>query len=183
MRMTISLVPSPLPAVIAALAAAACQPAQVGKGKGKDAGAGGSSGNLDAEAPTDVVRLDREIRFDVMFQPDRPPTYFAANVYPLITIHCQACHGTVADPLHNNLPFPADPDASERAILEHRTPCATVAEKRLAVPGNPDDSYLMKKLVGHASICKNGMPEASGVWKPMAASDIQVFRTWILGLQ
>jgi len=136
-----------------------CQPSVAPPG---DSGAGGLDAGRDAgPPPVDAA------------EPDAPPTpeedagpatvSFAADVAPVIRSSCggTGCHN-VSNPY--------------RFLTTSRTGCTSVTERRWVVPGDPDASYVVRKLEGTSGICGLRMPRLR---TPLTAEEIGRIRTWI----
>lgn len=138
-----------------ALSLAACQTVDPASDAGLDAGA------PDAPAPPDAQ------------EPDAPPpieadagpatVLFATDVAPIIRGSCggTGCHN-VTNPY--------------RLLTSSRTGCASVTERRWVAPGDPDASYVIRKLEGTAGICGLRMPRLR---TPLTGDEIAAIRTWI----
>jgi hypothetical protein len=82
---------------------------------------------------------------------------------------CTACHVGAAAPLGFRL------DASSTFAMLVNTPSVEVPSMLRVAPGNPDASYLIQKLEGHAAV-GGQMPLGQ---PPLAQATIDVIRQWI----
>jgi hypothetical protein len=78
------------------------------------------------------------------------------------------CHGSGTGDLT------LDEAGAHAALVD--APSAAAAGEILVVPGDPDGSYLVKKLEGAAGIVGDPMPPPSG---GMAPADLAAIRSWI----
>jgi hypothetical protein len=96
--------------------------------------------------------------------PDLPS--IQANVFTPI---CTACHAGAAAPLGFRL------DAASAYAMLVNAPSVEVPALRRVAPGNPDQSYLIQKLEGHAAVGAQ-MPLGQA---PLPQATINVIRQWI----
>jgi hypothetical protein len=89
-----------------------------------------------------------------------------ANVFTPI---CTACHAGAAAPLGFRL------DAANAYAMLVNAPSVEVPALRRVSPGNPDTSYLIQKLEGHAAVGAQ-MPLGQA---PLPQATINVIRQWI----
>ncbi|HZF16408.1 MAG TPA: hypothetical protein VE046_10735 [Steroidobacteraceae bacterium] len=82
---------------------------------------------------------------------------------------CTACHAGAAAPLGFRL------DAASSYAMLVNTPSAEVPSLMRVSPGNPDASYIIQKLEGHAAV--GGQMPLGGPYLPQ--STIDVIRQWI----
>jgi hypothetical protein len=96
--------------------------------------------------------------------PDLPS--IQANVFTPI---CTGCHAGAAAPLGFRL------DAGSAFAMLVNAPSVEVPALRRVAPGNPDQSYLIQKLEGHAAVGAQ-MPLGQA---PLPQATINVIRQWI----
>jgi hypothetical protein len=115
-----------------------------------DTGGGGTGGTADAppdRTPADVVL---------------PPPVLAVNnqfgaIYDgIIKTSCSPCHTTQMPP--RGMLDMHDAMTAITSLTTGTTMCATANPKQRVVAGNPDDSYVIKKLTGAPGICGARMP-------------------------
>lgn len=92
----------------------------------------------------------------------RKPVDFTTQVKPIINKHCIACHGGVRQKSNFSLLF------REEALAKAKS------GKRAIIPGDADNSEMMKRLTNHD-------PEERMPYKhaPLSKDDIAVIRQWI----
>jgi hypothetical protein len=141
------------------------------KGGARRFGGGGSggSGGMGGGGPLDPITArmpDAGV--------DRPPIPGEAPTAQFVAIHdnviklrCGPCHLTQV-PRAGNLDL-ADAPTALASLTRGSTGCASAFPRARVVAGQPDDSYLMKKLVGAAGICGARMPK--GCDEPDAGPD------------
>jgi hypothetical protein len=115
-----------------------------GKGDQGDASTAGTGGATDGG-------LDRP-----SFPGEAPTAQFLAIYDRTLKIRCAPCHVTQS-PRAGNLDL-GDATAALAALTRGTTSCATASPRGRVVPGQPDDSYVIKKLLGAPGICGMRMP-------------------------
>ena len=143
-------------AVLVLLALAiGCQPGSPAPDAGLDARADAFVPAPDAAEPDAPAPIEEDAGPATVF--------FATDVGPLIRSSCggTGCHN-VSNPY--------------RLLTSSRTGCMSVAEGRWVVPGDPDASYVVRKLEGTPGICGLRMPRLR---TPLTAGEIATIRTWI----
>jgi hypothetical protein len=92
----------------------------------------------------------------------RPEIAFNRDVRPIINNKCIACHGGVKKSGGFSLLF------REEALGK------TKSGKKAIIPGNPDDSELMKRITAHDEDVRMPMGK-----DPLSDNEISIFRKWI----
>ena len=96
-----------------------------------------------------------------------PTVSYAADVQPIWNATCGGCH-TSSSPTYPGL----SSSVSYDNLVDQSSFCGS---QTLVIPGNPDDSYLYKKLVGTHE-CGSLMPRNRPA---LSNSDVQTVRSWI----
>jgi len=87
-------------------------------------------------------------------------------------VYCTGCHAFLGAELSESELYDQLVD-----IPADRAPCAGQVR---VVPGDPDASLLLMKLVPGASGCGEGMPAGGGLFGlPLSAEQIELVRRWI----
>lgn len=121
-----------------------------------------------------VGRYDAgEDRDDLSGQPVTPDINFAAQIQPLFTALCVACHNDIAT---NSGGLDLQPGASLSALVGR--PSTQAAGVMLVEPGRPERSYLMEKI--NAARPQVGTRMRPG--DPMPAAQQALIRDWIAQL-
>ncbi len=88
---------------------------------------------------------------------------YATQIQPIFNAHCVACHSSPASPSFGNLDL-----TSYAGLMDAVGPNAPVV-----IAGNPDDSYLVKRIEGTISPL---MPLSGS---PLSGEQIALIRQWI----
>jgi mono/diheme cytochrome c family protein len=99
-----------------------------------------------------------------------PPKSFAQNVQPIFSAHCTSCHSGSFPPQGLNL--------SAGNAFANLVGVASMeqAEVDRVVPGDPDASYLFRKITGAVGISGQQMPLSSA---PLSDAEIHTIEAWI----
>jgi len=108
----------------------------------------------------------------LVMAPGRGDGDIPADVLSVFKKNCVRCHTGPKPPKGLSL-IPAKIASAIEA------PSAEVPEAKLIVPGDPDASYLVKKIRRGDGIAGKPMPPG----KALTAEEIQVLETWISGLK
>jgi hypothetical protein len=152
------------------LVGAGCLSSDPAKKDGGTDGTGGSGGNTKDAAPADApggsggsggADAPPADRMPIDTPPPPPPAEavnaeFNGIYDTILKVRCSPCH-TTQQPRAGMLDM-ADVGTAFGSLTKESTSCATAIPKERVVPGKPDDSYVIKKLLGAAGICGMRMP-------------------------
>jgi len=123
------------------------------------------------EEPPESSFLVGEGRRDVPAPPDDPAADVRAALHG--PAGCGGCHAAGADAAGAGLTFD-DPDA-----LAWR-PARWIADRRLVVPGHPDRSYLLHKVLpGYPDRVGGEMPSGGGLARRDREALVRALQAWI----
>jgi mono/diheme cytochrome c family protein len=105
---------------------------------------------------------------------EEAPLSYAKDVLPLFTKECSDCHGAKKPKKGLDLLAP-----TSREDLVNRS-SQEVPEMALVKPGDPDGSYLWKKLT-HTATEGKGMPRTRFSSKMLEQTQLDLVRRWIEG--
>jgi hypothetical protein len=167
-----------------------------GRGGSSAGGTGGATGGSGGSGAAGQGDSGACAKFDYTnYNPTMSPT-LKNDIQPILGISCAlstSCHQTSTSGKHPQLgpsTFQLDggkpPDAVLVAIIEElKKPSAQVGGRNVAVPGKPEDSYLMNKLENTNNCsgfvcmgpdkCGDYMPAGS----PLDKTQLELFRAWI----
>lgn len=114
---------------------------------------------------------------EVALNPGAGTISFAANVWPIVTVHCQGCHTIgVGSQQVPNMPM-YTPSSTYLSWVNVDATCPSLPlHTRRVLPGASSVSFLYQKLWMSVPPCGQQMPLFSA---PLSDSDIQTIKVWI----
>lgn len=103
--------------------------------------------------------------------PDSPASY-REHVEPVVLERCLSCH-TAEEP---KAELVLEPGHGYEELVGRAS--VQVPSMQLVEPGDPDASYLWRKLEGTASVGE-GMPRTLFGYRPLPDPELERFRRWI----
>jgi hypothetical protein len=102
--------------------------------------------------------------------------FFPQDVQPILTARCTnaACHDAAEPQLGMRL---TEGVAHENLVGVEAVQCEGAGGKPRVDPANPDNSYVMDKLLGTATLCDGESMPLGG--PPLAQEDVDTIRLWI----
>ena len=103
---------------------------------------------------------------------NQPANEIPPDVIQIFKKHCATCHTGQRSPKGLSL-IPG------KVAFAIDAPSAEKPELKIIDTANPEASYLLKKILGASDITGARMPKG----RHLAEADIEVLKTWILGLK